>query len=950
MTTIGCVSATVTPDLGSLAWMPQFLPLVVLVAVGFATALAGMYSPWGTTDIFHWTSNYGRDADLLRLVTPGFGDCLQYIQFVALTGALTLNYPGFYQPVASQAAWSVLMFNQSFVARAPGRQSLVDGIYVTDGVYGLEDFAQLVGLGHVEDIWAGMMVWLLVIVAAVTVLCQLGFAVQWIYRFANKVPEEDLRAKNFPFSMGNLIRIVFNYFLFPVVALSTFQFVEAARSPASAVALAAVTLVLIMGFAAWLLRLIISTRPRAVLFDDLPTLLLYGPLYNTYSDEAAAFAFTPVLLGFLRGIAVGAVQPAGIAQVVLLAICEVVQILTLHAFRPFHPQSSMNLTHTLFSSFRLVTVLLMIAFIPALGVTEGSRGWIGYAILLIHAAVLVLGFFLNAVKTILEVIARRTGAGGDDVRGQTRGGLSKIFGMRQLSRRTSRRGAQSRQSQQSSTAILESDEAAKAGYVMPSGRVRSESAGSMGVLLHNRRQRSSSALGDNGMDIAILTHRNPDSGASSFGPTTPGEISNFSFLPSPGLGRKPTSGMAMEPADPYYRPPRRPRRATNDLENASPPAERKRASWASNKEWSQRRFSQLGVAGLLAGGDPVELDGQMSGGAAASPYSQPPQVSPAPRTDYTTREVDSYYGVRGQRLNSYAPGRKLGTGPADPTGPMSSAATWLRTIVGGKTKEKEKGFEVIRSSRMPPAMRAAGGDFGDDAPPEGIPVAMGVIRNGPIESDDEDEAKRKKKHSRPDRDTAEPASPDLLDEYGNPQDDNADEHEISRVSDVPPMLPGIETGGSIRLPSRIQSKASRYEPRMNAAVNDESLGPAVPDLPRKSSRRAPGISPRRRGASTGLAGPQQPAGFQGQQYLTPGAPSSRLPFHRNTSPSGSSADATESFTQVNLHDESPNTSGQEDQPTNYGSVSRGSISRVDPDRRRQMDMLGSSAEVVSLNR
>ncbi len=945
VTTIGCVSATVTPDLGNLAWMLKFLPLIVLLAVGVATVFAGMFSPCGTTDIFHLSSNYGRDPDLLRLVTPGFGDCLQYIQFVALTGGLTLNYPGFYQPIVSQASWSALMFNQSFVSKSPGLQSLVDGIYVTNGTYGLENLAQLVGLGHTEDIWAGTMVWLLVIIAAITLLCQLGFGLQWFYRFANKVTEEDLRAKNLPFSIGNVIRIVFNYFLFPVVALSTFQLVVAGEAPASTVALAAVTLIIIIGFAVWLLWLIISTRPRAVLFDDLSTLLLYGPLYNTYSDEAAAFALTPVLLMFLRGIAVGAVQPAGIAQIVLLAICEVIQILTLHAFRPFHYQSSMNLFHTLFSALRLVTILLMIAFIPVLAVAEGSKGWVGYAILLIHAGVLVLGFFLNAVKTILEVLARMTGAGGDDVRGQTRGGLSKIFGMRQLSRRMSRRGATSRQSQLSSTAILDTDEAAKAGYVMPSGRVRSESAGSVGVLL-NRGQRSSSALDSHSIDAAVAPNLNVDSGASSFAPTTPGEASNFSFLPSPGLGRKPTAtAMGIEAPDPYYRPPRRPRRPTNDLDNGTPTPDRTRGSWLSN-EWAQKRFSH--ATGPL--GEPMELEGQMPKGDTSTPYP-PPNISLSPRTDYSTRESDFYYGVRGQRLNSDA-NRKLGTGPADPTGPMASAASWLRTFLGGgKSKEKGKGFEVVRSSRMPPAMKAGGGDFSVDVPPEGIPVAMGVIRNGPIESDEEDETGQRKKNERQGRDREdEPEEPDLLDVDSNPQG-HGDEREITRVSDIPPMLPDIDLVGSIRMPSRVQSKASRYETR--TIMGDDG---ALPPVPRKSSRRD---SPHRVVASmTNPAAPREPPELhderqqqqqQQQQYLAP-----NLPFQRNNSnkrlSSGSSTGATESFNQMNLHDESPNASGQEDRPTSYGYVQQGSISRVDPAHPKHVDLLGSSAEVVDIKR
>lgn len=67
------------------------------------------------------------------------------------------------------------------------------------------------------------------------------------------------------------------------------------------------------------------------------------------------------------------------------------------------------------------------------------------------------------------------------------------------------------------------------------------------------------------------------------------------------------------------------------------------------------------------------------------------------------REVDFYYGVRGPALSN-APARKLKTGPADPVGPVSSATTWFQRLVGGKRKDKGKGFEVVRSSRVPANM------------------------------------------------------------------------------------------------------------------------------------------------------------------------------------------------------------------------------------------------------
>lgn len=427
---LACVAASITPNLGtSLSGILQYLPLVVLILVAIATASAAIFSPWGSADVFRFTTNYGRDADLLRLVTPGFGDCLQYIQFIVLAGSLSLNYPGFFQPVASQVSWAALMFNQSFVSGGNGTQSIVDGIYDVNGTYGLDRMSQLVGMHGDQDIWAGMIIWLLVIIAAVVVLIQLGFIVSWGYRKLSNTQQEDLRAKNLPFSVGNAIRIVFNYFLLPIVALSMYQLVIAGHSSAVTVALAAILLFLLVLFAAFLLWLIATTRDRSTLFDDLPTVLLYGPLYNTYSDNAATFALVPVMLTFVRGIAIGAVQPSGIAQLVLLAICEIITILTLNAFRPFHSPTSMNAFHTFFAVIRLVTILLSVAFLPSLGVDDAPRGWVGYVILLLHAIVLVFGFFLNACQTLIEVVARLAGAGGEEGvgGGAARGGLVKVY-------------------------------------------------------------------------------------------------------------------------------------------------------------------------------------------------------------------------------------------------------------------------------------------------------------------------------------------------------------------------------------------------------------------------------------------------------------------------------------------------------------------------------------------
>ncbi|KAG0651035.1 hypothetical protein D0Z07_2495 [Hyphodiscus hymeniophilus] len=927
-TVIGCISADITPDLGStLKNVFIFLPLVVLIFVGIATAFAAVFSPWGTTDVFRWTTNYGRDADLLRLVTPGFGDCLQYIQFVALTSGLTLDYPGFYRPVASHVAWSALMFNKSFVSKGNGYPSLVDGIYVTHGTYGMDRLRQLVGMSEIDDIWAGMAVWLLVIIAAVLAFIQLGFIFRLAHRHVKSTPEEDLRAKNMPFSMGNVIRIVFGYFLLPIVAFSMFQLVVASKSPTYTVALAALMLVFIIGFAIWLLYLIATTRPRSFLFDDLPTVLLYGSLYNTYSDNAAPFALVPVTLTFVRGIAIGAVQASGIAQLVILAICEVITLLTLHAFRPFHSPTSMNAYHTFFVIIRFAIILLMISFAPSLGVTEGPKGWIGYAILLMHAIVLIFGFLLNAIQTIVEVGARMGGAGGDE-NGATRGGLVRVFGMRQLSRRTPRRDAGSRQSQLSSAAMLES------------GRLRSQSAGSTGVLLN----RQSAVMDSNSTDPfgAIPPHQ-LGSGGSSYTPTTPGEASTFSFLPSAtapsGLGRNrgPILGLQTgEAADPYYRPPRM-RRPT--LEAYSPGA-KSRGSWASG-EWANNRWSQ--PEGTTP--EPPEEDRSVSDRETPVPQAPGPLMDGSPneprrsKADYTTREVDFYYGVRGPALNANIPNRRIKTGPADPTGIPASAAGWFKNLFGGKTKEKGKGFEVNA-----PGMKEGRHGPGVESPPEGIPVATGGVRHGPIDSDDE--SVRAGPSNAVDAAEA-PEDENLVSPQESDDEESADDFDRTRISDIPPMLPSIEIGESgIELPSRYPSKAtSKTSSRRAVRTANPSSIPDMPTRVLSDKPHVPRKSSRRKSQSVDLTHPS--SGFLHNPKSS--LDSSRMPFERSDTSNRQSTISTRSSIA------SPDVSGQaritstlrdlaDERPTSVGYVNQHSIQTIN--QAEHPEFLGTTAEVV----
>ncbi|KAF2469115.1 uncharacterized protein BDR25DRAFT_169815, partial [Lindgomyces ingoldianus] len=809
---LACVSANITPDIGSrLADALCYLPAAVLALVAIATVFAATCSPWGTSDPFRWSSNYGRDEDLLRLVTPGFGDCLQYIQFIVLAGSLNLNYPGYFQPVVSQASWSLLIFNESFVSHGNGAQSLIDGIYFANGTYGISRLGELVGMTEEKDIWAGMAVWLLGLILVVTLLGQLGFFIRWMYRLTTNTQESDLRSKNWPFTAGNIVRIVFNFFLLPIIALSLFQLVVAGRSPASVVAMAVVLLISVITIATWIFWLIFTTRPRAHLFDDLPTVLTYGPLYNTYSDDAAPFAFIPVLLTVIRGIAIGAIQPSGIAQIIMLAICEVILILTLHAFRPFQSNTSMNAYHTFFSSIRLVCTLLMVSFVPSLGVDEASRGWVGYAVLLLHAVVLVFGFFLNSLQTLIEVAARLAGAGGEQ-----RGGLTKVFGMRQLSKRTHRQNQRS--SLNSDAAMLAHDGDAKSIQLM-GGRSRSLS-GSSAVLLNQHYtggQRASAGFEgfSQGDSLGGTSPGTPGAGASPW--------SHFGGG-SGQSSRRPTMG-TMEATDPYYRPPR-PRKHTIDTLN-NVPAARARHSGGSADLTNTPYADSPDQA---EAGDAGEGPSSWSPNKSITPAylrmhrddSDPNLAERRKNTDYSVRESDFYYGLRGPALSS-TPTRKLKTGPADPMGPVSNATGWFKSlsVFGGKKKEKGKGFEVVRSTRMPPQMMPL--EEGDESPP----IPHEPYRDNPGTPPD-----TKMSSEQPN-----PVGVFAVDGTRKSEETDSDhssdsdpfDSRMNRVSSIAPTLGPIETGGGIELPSRIGSRASK--------ISRSQAPSRAPTLPRKSSKR-----------------------------------------------------------------------------------------------------------------
>ena len=165
-------------------------------------------------------------------------------------------------------------------------------------------------------------------------------------------------------------------------------------------------------------------------------------------------------------------------------------------------------------------------------------------------------------------------------------------------------------------------------------------------------------------------------------------------------------------AGPFYRPPRT-RRVDGGLGDAYSPAEQSPGSWSEPVFGRQRSSLGSVPAHVLMQQQQEEVhdweEHRERGNPAPGAHNGHRYTDSAVtvgstrgggNTDYTVREVDFYYGVRGPALSTQ-PQRRLGTGPADPTGPVSNAKSWIKQKLGLARGEKEKGFSVVRSAKAP---------------------------------------------------------------------------------------------------------------------------------------------------------------------------------------------------------------------------------------------------------
>lgn len=441
-----CLRSHITPALpprwsSMLRYFPLGIFLFVLV-VGAVRSLVNLPPPEDQDNVPRVHVGGGdededEDAPDPQPVLPNVGDCLQYLQHIFLGASLSLFYPGFLIPVAGRLSWSSLFSGGILTYGHADYEGISDGIYERNGTYGgtfgLETMAQIVGAPATMGTWLNM-VFLFTIVLIISAILIEAF---WYFRRVRRPALAISRSDRLQQTGRQVLQVALSYFIVPLISLSVYQLIHASYLPLYHTVLAAMLIAIAIASLTWLFRSL-PTRSLGVLLFNRDK--QYSRMADGGQQADTLFVRMLFILNFIRGIAIGGLQFSGLAQIVTLAACEVILIICIAALQVY-PTTSLG---TITAVARLAVLLAMVAFVPGVS-SDRTRHVVGYAILLVHACILVLGFLLQGVWDLMQLIKRWISEERPDVsttRAESIDGnkgaftnRAKAYGLHQLERR-----------------------------------------------------------------------------------------------------------------------------------------------------------------------------------------------------------------------------------------------------------------------------------------------------------------------------------------------------------------------------------------------------------------------------------------------------------------------------------------------------------------------------------
>ncbi|KAE8421348.1 hypothetical protein BDV36DRAFT_247807 [Aspergillus pseudocaelatus] len=431
-TDISCNAANITPYIGSTAsGVLKGVPLAIMFLTGVINGALMICRSRGRRVFRYELANASRDPAESYL--PGMGDCLQYIQFIFLTGCLTLSYPGFFRASLGELAWSSLILRNWPVTHQFIYPGVEDNIYAVNATYGFEEMAQYLGATTMSDLWTNAIVNLALVILGVIVAAQLVWLIKSAWQlFPTRgsthmldLPTEFLT--HIQHTGWSVARILLNYFLLPIVALSLYQPLLATWYPVYRTFLAVSFVAALAVSLAFIVRYLVKNDRQNNFFHK-------GSYPRNSSQDW--LSDTLYMVPFLRGLAIGALQTSGLGQILVLLSCEVFILACLL----WNWRAQRAWRHACFATVRLVIIGMSCAFLPRAGVHEGNKALVGYFIISLHAAVLFTGFIADCLYEMVRFALSKLGIlDPHSANLDHQSDKAPVFGIGQLSRRSTRR-------------------------------------------------------------------------------------------------------------------------------------------------------------------------------------------------------------------------------------------------------------------------------------------------------------------------------------------------------------------------------------------------------------------------------------------------------------------------------------------------------------------------------
>jgi hypothetical protein len=392
---VACMHGFLTPDIGPTYqqisfWGPVITFVLVLVVAGWREWYDIVHQLRADEEV---DQERRRDRSHLTRIA----DCLAYIQFIFFASALSLNQPGFLQPVVSSLSWSTLMSRRGIIWRESLYYGIHDGIHEINGTFGgtsgLEHMTQVMGAPVTTETWTNIASLALAILAILFTVLQVGLHLRWTrdwFKQSGSWMLESTTKQRHKATIWVALRVFLSYLLLPLTAWTTYQLDSASARPVYYTLLVVAVVALLIIASWWGMS---SRSPQNMGY------LLIDDLHKQDSEDEPSrtqdyYTFVTFILLFARGVIIGGLQRSGTPQLFSLMACEVIQLCFLAYARLAHGL----LTKPVFISVaRLCALFFCMGMIPSLW-RHTTTSALGYIFLVFNALFLIGMFFVPSVR------------------------------------------------------------------------------------------------------------------------------------------------------------------------------------------------------------------------------------------------------------------------------------------------------------------------------------------------------------------------------------------------------------------------------------------------------------------------------------------------------------------------------------------------------------------------